>query len=511
MRKHLRLLTVALLLSGWSAIVGFASEPRTEAEKRILEICARQPLSSSAVSVFAVRANGDTLACINPALKLVPASNVKLITTGLALKELGPDYRFETRLAYSGSIWDGVLCGDLYIIGGGDPSTGANLSIVQPVDALFAKWARLLREAGIKSIRGRVVADPRCFPETTPENLGWTYDDLGTYYGIGPTGLNFFENAQNFLITPGESEGSHPRISPRYPLTPWMDFDNKAVTGPARSANSVYLINTPLAPKAMFAGSFPIDRKGYTYEGSNRYAAFTCADYFCNYLGNNGLKVSEGPADVSSEGFLRRLPDLQESSERAEAAESLTVVGSTYSPTLFDLVCQTNCESDNFFAETLLKALSLSKGSATDYDSSVAVALKCLESLGLRTSGRCQLFDGSGLSRKNYISSSFFVEFLRAMLRQDCAELYMRSLPVPGGKGTLEYKFPQESPGFRARIRMKSGSMNGVRCYSGYILSPDGDPARTIVFSLLTNNVTADSWMVNPSIDGIIKALASEN
>ena len=58
---------------------------------------------------------------------------------------------------------------------------------------------------------------------------------------------------------------------------------------------------------------------------------------------------------------------------------------------------------------------------------------------------------------------------------------------------------------------MKSGSMNGVRCYSGYILSPDGDPARTIVFSLLTNNVTADSWMVNPSIDGIIKALASEN
>ena len=314
MRKHLRLLTVALLLSGWSAIVGFASEPRTEAEKRILEICARQPLSSSAVSVFAVRANGDTLACINPALKLVPASNVKLITTGLALKELGPDYRFETRLAYSGSIRDGVLCGDLYIIGGGDPSTGANLSIVQPVDALFAKWARLLREAGIKSIRGRVVADPRCFPETTPENLGWTYDDLGTYYGIGPTGLNFFENAQNFLITPGESEGSHPKISPRYPLTPWMDFDNKAVTGPARSANSVYLINTPLAPKAMFAGSFPIDRKGYTYEGSNRYAAFTCADYFCNYLGNNGLTVSEGPADVSSEGFLRRLPDLQESS-----------------------------------------------------------------------------------------------------------------------------------------------------------------------------------------------------
>ena len=53
--------------------------------------------------------------------------------------------------------------------------------------------------------------------------------------------------------------------------------------------------------------------------------------------------------------------------------------------------------------------------------------------------------------------------------------------------------------------------MNGVRCYSGYILPQDGKPEHTIVFSFLINNLVADSWMVNPSIDSIIKALASEN
>ena len=130
---------------------------------------------------------------------------------------------------------------------------------------------------------------------------------------------------------------------------------------------------------------------------------------------------------------------------------------------------------------------------------------------GLRTSGRCQLFDGSGLSRKNYISSSFFVEFLRAMLRQDCAELYMRSLPVPGGKGTLEYKFPQESPGFRARIRMKSGSMDGVLCYSGYVMPVSDKKEDVIVFSIMTNNCPDAEAQVKAFVNELIYLIANEN
>lgn len=88
---------------------------------------------------------GDTLACINPGLKLVPASNVKLVTTGLALGLLGPDFRFETRIAYSGSITNGVLKGDIYIIGGGDPTTGANVPIVPQVTNTFSKWKNCSR------------------------------------------------------------------------------------------------------------------------------------------------------------------------------------------------------------------------------------------------------------------------------------------------------------------------------------------------------------------------------
>ena len=147
----------------------------------------------------------------------------------------------------------------------------------------------------------------------------------------------------------------------------------------------------------------------------------------------------------------------------------------------------------------------------TDYDSCVKADNMALNEMGLKTKGVCQIFDGSGLSRKNYISADFFVNFLRLMRSSEHGDLYLRSLPSPGKRGTLEYMFPKESKEFRSRIYMKSGSMNGVRCYSGYILPQDGKPEHTIVFSFLTNNLVADSWMVNPSIDSIIKAPASEN
>ena len=516
MRAFQRLISVALLLSGWSAIVGIApceaKTPSSElrSAERIRQICSKQPLVSSVVGVFAVTMEGDTLACINPGLKLVPASNVKLVTTGLALGLLGPDFRFETRIAYSGSITDGVLKGDIYIVGGGDPTTGANVPIVPQVTNTFSKWKKLLSDAGIRSIEGRIIGDPRFFADSTPENLGWTYDDLGTNYGAGSTGLNFFENAQNFLITPGAKVGEAPQISPRYPNTPWMRYENLAVTGAARSANTVYYINTPLAPQAMFAGSFPVDRKGYTLECSNRFPSLTCADYFRNYLEDSGISVKGGASDIAPDGMVRELPGIV-AKDRALSVESLTVLGSTYSPTLFEIIAQTNSESDNFFAETLFKMMSRQRFGLTDYDSCVKAANMALNEMGLKTKGVCQIFDGSGLSRKNYISADFFVNFLRLMRSSEHGDLYLRSLPSPGKRGTLEYMFPKESKEFRSRIYMKSGSMNGVRCYSGYILPQDGKPEHTIVFSFLINNLVADSWMVNPSIDSIIKALASEN
>lgn len=506
MRKLTILTTVALLLSGWGA----TADVGPGLSDVVNAVCSRDALSSSAVGLLAVTADGDTLACVNPELKLVPASNVKLITTGLALKSLGENFRFETRLGYAGTIENGILDGDLYIIGGGDPTTGSQSMVADPSETLFSDWAELLAEAGISGIRGRIVADPRCFGTVTPENLAWSYDDLGTNYGVGPTGLNFFENAQNFLVTPGGSPGSKPKIVAKYPETPWMKYIVNAVTGERGTANTIYYINTSLAALGEFGGSFPCDRKGYTFEGSNRFGAYTCAWQFMRYLESRGFEVSGGCADINSDGKLRLDPGTGDSGEPAAGSADLKLLGSTFSSNLSAIVAETNHESDNFFAETLLRTVALKAGYPCTAEGGVDAEEFLLRRMGLQTAGRCRLVDGSGLARKNYVSAGFFVDFLRKMMSEPCFGAYLRSLPSPGSRGTLEYKFSGESADFRGRIHMKSGSMNGILCYSGYIL-PSSEGGQTIVFSLLTNNVTASAWSVAPLVDEIIEALASEN
>lgn len=497
---------VALLLCGWSATAG-VGRPLDEV---VAEVCGKEALASSGVGLLAVTASGDTLAAVNPDMKLVPASNMKLITTGLALHFLGEDFRFGTALGYSGEVSGGTLHGDLYILGGGDPTTGSRSTVAEPLDALFSEWLSMLEDAGIGRIDGRVVGDPRFFDDPTPENLGWSFDDLGTNYGAGPTGLNFFENAQNFLITPGAEPGGRPDIRPQYPETPWMRYEISASTGGRGSANTVYYVNTSLGPFGEFGGSFPVDRRGYTFEGSNRFGAYTCAWYFMNYLEERGVGVALGCADISSDGDLRYEPAFGDSGVPAVPASELRVIGRTYSAKLSAIAAETNHESDNFYAETLLRTLALENGYDCGGDGPADAAEYLLRSLGLELDGRCRMVDGSGLSRKNYVSAGFFVDFLGRMMQDSCFPTYLQSLPVPGGRGTLEFKFGDRDDSFRSRIHMKSGSMNGVLCYSGYIL-PSSEGGETIVFSLLTNNVTASTWSVSPLVDRIIAALATEN
>ena len=248
--------------------------------------------------------NGDTLACVNPKQRLVPASNMKLVSTGLALKHFGPDFRFTTTLAYSGQIVDSTLVGDLYILGGGDPTIGSNSECARAANDTFGGWAAILRRAGITRIDGNVLGDPRFFNDPSPDNMGASYEDIGTAYGTGPTGLCFFENQQNFFVSPGSAVGLNVLMVPRYPDTPWMQYSCAARTGASKSTNTLYYVCTEFGPYGEVRGSFPIDRKGYTLESANRFGAYTCAYYFWKYLNSNGLPA-KGYGDVAPRGYIR--------------------------------------------------------------------------------------------------------------------------------------------------------------------------------------------------------------
>ena len=450
---------------------------QTPAQKYVDTQTQKDPLRGAVWGVLARSADGTVLAEYNAHTRMVPASNLKLVTTGTALHAFGPDHRFRTGLAYTGTIQpDGTLDGDLYVVGGGDPTIGAQDSISLRPDALFWTWKSLLKQAGIQRIHGRVVGDGTRW-EGHLEHASWAFDDMGTYYGTGSNALCFYKNAIDLEVS-AAAEGAPVNIRQRYPDTPWMHFSSYAFTGPAGTGNSLYLYTTDLAPYAELRGSYALDRKPKTEHFANKYGALTCAYYFWKNLKDTGWEVSGGYADIDRNGYLRGADFVP-----MEKAAPPHGIGFMEGPTLAEIVKETNWRSDNFYAESLFRAMGEAATEVAVYDSCLVAEKAVLQGLGLDLKGLEQA-DGSGLSRMSYVSPEWMVDFLDAMKGSPSFKAFLASLPAPG-QGTLRGVKLEGAE----RFRMKSGSMGGVLCYSGYILDDQGNPA--VTFSFLTNNATA--------------------
>ena len=459
-------LIVLLLAAPFPAAAGKGTEsapatcrPATVTQRLAEQNDADGPLAQSVWGFLAVNLKGDTLVCLNPQRRLVPASNLKLITTGAALLALGEDFRYSTTLATDapsapassspapiGHLPDSTLRGNLYIIGGGDPLLGDLFPYLPGPDATFGRWSKALSDAGIARIEGSIIGDGSWFsaPQYHPD---WNVEDLATRDGVVPSGLTWRGRMGDTIPDGPASVALH--------YLAWLQARDSSCTASAPHSG-------------------------------------LCAP----------------PSGLSPHSGLDPEP-----SGNATVPDSLVILATLPSLPLRDLVRIANCQSDNFIAETLLKTLGKLRGDGDDYPSSVAALRKALSPLGLMAaSGQMRFADGSGLSRKNYVSPAFMVNFLLGMYRSRVRKAFMASLPFAGEpKTTLENRLPKRPWALRHRILMKSGSMNGVRCFSGYILSSSGKAEETIVFSLLTNNAVAPSSQVYPLLDSMIESLAGEN
>ena len=498
--KKTYIIIISLMLAGiygasaQSTLAGKAAQLQAAVEG----ITADPALSEAVMSICARSGDGRTLVDIDGDNMVMPASNMKLISTGAALHALGSDYRFKTGLGHDGKIVDGVLKGNLYIIGGGDPTLGSKDSIATSLDRTFAQWEKIVRDAGIRRIEGMIIGDGRYF-EGMPEHPSWLWSDIGTYYGAGATGLMFYENMQSFTASPGQKVGAPVNIAPSYPETPWMEFRYNCATGDKGTGDQLYMYASDLAPVAEIRGTFGIDRARKRVDCSNKFPEYTCASYFADYLKGRGIP-SEGPAD------FRLCTDIS-----GTPAANLTMLGSTSSPSLKRIAFETNHASNNLYAETLFRSIGKAKTGSACYDSSYVALNDVLKELGINVSKGLQIVDGSGLSRQNYVSADFICGFLAAMMESPCFEDYVYSLPSPGSHGTLAYNMQNIPAETKARIKVKSGSMNGVRCYSGYIIPTEGCKEDTIIFSIMVNNCTAPTWKIRPLLDKIMTALAEAN
>ena len=457
-----------------------------------------EPLKGAVVGVMVQDMSGHVVAQREAGRRMVPASNLKLITTGTALHALGPDFRFETGIGYTGEVdADGTLHGDVYIVGGGDPTIGVADTVAVKPDALFWRWKSLLKDVGISRIDGRIIGDGRAY-EGHLENQSWSYDDTGTYYGAGCNALSFYENAIDYAVSAGV-EGEPVKVVQRYPDTPWMHFGNLTSTGPKGTGNSLYLYTTDLAPYAEMRGTFAVDRKQKMEHFANKYGALTCAYYFWQNLRGTGWAVSGGYADIDRNGYVRGRDFVP-----ADKAGTPKIVGTSESPVLSRIVRQTNVLSDNFYAEAIFRQMGEKASGIAVYDSCRVAVADVLEDLVPGGLEGLRLEDGSGLSRLNTVSPAFMVSFLRSMSRSRGFKAFLASLPKPG-EGTVATLLPKLPADKKARVRVKSGSMDGVLCYSGYILDESGNPK--FVFSLMVNGATAKTAVLRDNLGILIEGL----
>ena len=442
------------------------------------------------IGILAIDENGNKVAEWNSNLPMLTASTMKTITTGVGLNTLGKDFRFTTRIAYTGNIKDNILDGDIIIIGGGDPTLGSSDTVAFAIDSIFGVWTKAIKDLGITRIDGNIVVDDSYFVrEQMPDS--WSWGNFGASYGATASGLSFSENVQRYKLVPGKKAGDKVEVTAVYPQVPGLKVVNDLVTAEAETGNNCYYYVQDMVCASQYLGSLAID-KGVVYENnSNRFPHLSCGFHFREFLLKNGIESLPEIIDIK---------DIEESCDQARIP-----VTETYSPELWKIVNVTNRISNNMYAETILKTIGKELTGVGSYDSSIVALKRVLKEMEVDTEG-FTMEDGSGLSRQNYVSPKFFCNYYASMQKSGIFAEFFNSLPMPGGPGTLKSVLKNEEQELKDRIHAKSGSLSNVRCYAGYV---QGNKKQGLIrFAILTNNFAARTSQMQPKIEGFMKALA---
>lgn len=393
---------------------------------------------------------GEVVAELNADKSFTPASTMKLVTTATALELLGPDFRFETRIQIDGEIdADGVLHGNLYIRGGGDPTLGSLK--VMGGRGFLPFWVNGVKRAGIKAVDGCVVADDGLF-DLEGVNPNWSWEDIGNYYAPGIYALSYMDNTACVHFYSG-GIGSRPQVTGTVPELPDVTIHNHLKSSPAGN-DSAWFYGAPRSNDRYVYGEVPVN----------------CSDYIAKMdIPNPGLVLARHFHDkLTDMGVAVAFPPVSE--VHADTAGRRTVYVHRSMP-LSDIVREINVKSNNHYAEHVFRYLALQEEPVATLGGALRVVRRHWQSKGLPVE-QLYMYDGSGLARANAVSATFYVSLLDYMrTRSAVGDDFFRSLPVSGQSGTL-CGVLRGTP-LHGKVHAKSGSISGVRAYAGYIDLPD--------------------------------------
>jgi D-alanyl-D-alanine carboxypeptidase/D-alanyl-D-alanine-endopeptidase (penicillin-binding protein 4) len=416
---------------------------------------------------------------------VVPASNMKLLTIAAAADALGWDYRYETRLEAAGTIANGTLTGDLIVVGSGDPSIG---SPDGGHASLFLEWAEALRHAGIQRIDGRIVGDDDAF-EDQGLGAGWAWDNLAAGYSAPVGALNFNENAAVARISAAPTAGGAARVD-FGPAGHALELQSDVVTGIPGSPIDLLFVRTPGTAALTLRGSVPAAGVIVVRTAAVENPTLFFVEALRLALASRGMTVTGGAWDIDAV------------TTRPPAAGGRRTLAVHTSPPFSVLAGYAMKVSQNMYAEVFLKALGRAAGNRGSTGAGLAALRTRLTGWGVPMDGLV-LYDGSGLSRYNYLTSSALVSLLTHVWRTERLRgRFVAQLPVAGRDGTLDLRMRGTS--LAANVQAKTGTLSNVRALSGYLERTDGEK---LVFSIIVNHYTAPSAEIDAIVEKALERL----
>lgn len=480
MKRALTLTT--LLLAGLLA----AAQPMADLERTVSAIRQEQGMQHGVFSVCVYNVSkSKVIYSYNAHTSLMPASVQKLLTTGAGFARLGSDFRFTTRLCMRGEVdREGVLHGNIYIIGGGDPMLGSYRYRQTTIDSLFDGWYRSLKKKGVKRVDGRICFITNIFDEQ-PLHDSWQWGDVGNYYAAGVSGLNFHENMYFVYFNPGSKLGFPASSVRTVPKNIGINGRCEVTTGPEGSGDKVVIYGSPTSPDRLYRGTVPIHSKEFRVRGAMPDPAQRCADMFASYLRTQGISVPANGMHVYTQ------PD------------SLRAVLDYHSSDYYTLAQYTNLTSNNIYAESIFKYLGYQRYNKGSFHNGAKAVADWLKEKRLNLGG-VRIEDGSGLSRLNRVTTDFLCHYLAMVAHEPFAMDFLRSLAVAGESGTAKNLLPNLPP--NVKVHIKTGSFDGAKSYAGYIDAANGDQ---LAFAIISNGHECSSAAVSEKMNKVLYKIAT--
>ncbi|MFH6567998.1 MULTISPECIES: D-alanyl-D-alanine carboxypeptidase/D-alanyl-D-alanine endopeptidase [Pseudomonas] len=424
-----------------------AAPVNTTLSPKVQQALKTNKLQDDALSLVLLPLNGPGIPTVyNADVSMNPASTMKLVTTYAALEMLGPTHQWKTEFYTDGTLNNGILQGNLYLKGGGDPKLN--------MEKLWLLM-RDLRANGVQQVTGDLVLDRNFFEQPQLPAFNDDGNDKNKPFLVKPDSLMVNLKALRFVA---RNDSGKVLISVEPPIAS-IKIDNQVKALNSKQCTGDVRYN----PVTQADGSVLVTVSGQLADGCNSQTYLSLLDHATYTAG-------------AVRAIWKELGgSIQGQDRQASVPKNAKLLARAFSPDLAEIIRDINKYSNNTMAQQLFLSLGAQFRNDADGDDAKAaqrVVRQWLAKKGI-TAPHLVMENGSGLSRAERVSAREMAQMLQAAWKSPYAAEFISSMPIAGKDGTMRKRLKTTAMNGQAHI--KTGTLNTVRAISGFSRDSNGN------------------------------------